>query len=617
MIGVGTDAPRRETVGSAALSALFGIVTAVAFDSITIPLTLYVPLSGPARHVNIPQVAVVPLLAGIVLSVLASLLDGDRVDARVLARGLVLGTLATLYAGLMGAVLLLLGDPYFTSPYRLYALLFLGAASLLATWWLWRIARGRLRIASGRLLSWPLLAVIAAVALLAIARREPTPGGAALLGALVGAAAAERGFRPGVSVDRKRVLLAILVLTFAFRAIFGLQVLARTGGGPQFATASDDGPSYYDKAVALYAHPGTASWDVLAANDGFPPAYSFFVGGIFAVTRGSLAAVVLAQAVAAVAIALLLYALASRVGGPVVGLLAAGLFATDQNLIQDGSTLTPESILMPVALLAFWAADRHLRSGRSRWLLLAAAAVGLAFITRNIVGGAIAFSLAAWLVVLRRAWPLHAIRDAALIVGAVLLFSMPVFVATSRVGPARLTNQLAGAAFALEGNEGTTVENTFLLQRGIDPFKSLPESVGHFVADPLPVIGFFVRAVPQRAMTLMFFAPSGAADPVAIVVPTQYPNLYGQLLKLVLLLALIATAIRLIRRPPWRVAALPGLLLIYAVVYVGLFTFLFPPDHPFRYRIPVEPIMWIAEALGLVVLLRAAALLWSPSDAAR
>lgn len=583
------------------------MLVALAFDRITIPIALYVPLYGPPRHVNVPHFAPIPIVAGVVLMLALELLEGRRPSTGAIWRGIALGVLATLLAGLPRAAGLLLGDPYFTSAYRVYALGFLTAAIALSTWALWRLAADR---PAGARLAWPLLAVVAAAIVSEFIRHDAAVATVMLVAAATGTAIAARRLRLPVSLDARRLLLGVLILAFAFRAVFGLQLLARTGGGERFASGSDDGPSYYEKAVALSAGIGSAAEGVLAAQDGFPPAYSFFLAGVLAITRGSLAVVVLLQALAAVAVAVLLYVIGSRVAGVTVGLVAATLFAVDQNLIQDGSTLTPESILLPVMLCSFWSADKYRRTSRLRWLLLAAACVGLAFITRNIVGASVALALALWMLYVGRSRPLRAVRDAVLVMGATLLFSLPVVIATARAGEVRLTNQLAGLAYSLVGNDGLTVENTFLLERGIDPFKDLAGSIGRVLADPLPVLGFLASAAPQRLMTLLFYAPSGSADPIAIVSPTQYANLYGQLLQLLLLAALLVTAVRVARRLRSGLDPLVAVLLVYAIVYVGLFAFLFPPDHPFRYRIPIEPVTWIAEAAGLLVLSRGAVRVW-------
>lgn len=79
----------RRAYALAVLSIGFGAIVAALIAAVTIPVTLYVPLSGPARHVNVPQIAVVPLLAGIAIGVLESIVDGDIVGIAAVARGVV------------------------------------------------------------------------------------------------------------------------------------------------------------------------------------------------------------------------------------------------------------------------------------------------------------------------------------------------------------------------------------------------------------------------------------------------------------------------------------------------------------------------------------------------
>lgn len=601
-----------------ALGALaFAVVAGFASAVVVVPITLYAPVFGPPSHINMPEIPLVPLAAGVALGAAVAVLTRTTTLAQGAWRGLTIGFFAALYRGLVGAAVLLFHDPYFTLPYRAYALAMVALVTTAACWWLWRVARGRQRgPADPALASWPLLATIGVTALATIAARDVAPAGSAAIAGLAGILLAERGFEPPRPSARSSLGL-LAVLAFGLRAVFGLQSLARTGPGAAFAAASDDGPSYFAYASALVGDPGTIT-QILTANDGFPPAYSLFLAAILAATHGSLAAAVVIQAVLGGIATILVYLLGCRFGGTVVGLLSAGLYATELNLVQNGSTLTPEAILMPTMLFAFWAFERARTSGRARWLVAAGLAVGFAFVTRNNVGGLLLVVGGGWLLVTGRRHLLRAVAGAAGLALLVLVFSLPVAVATARAeGAPRLTNQLAAVTFEVAGNDSITIENAFLIERGINPFRDPVESLRRFAADPLPVLGFFARAVPQRISTLLFFAPSGAADPVAIVNPTQYPNTFGQLLEVALVLALAITVGRSAVGRPWMRDPLAGLLIAFLVVYVGLFAFVFAPSHGFRYRIPIEPIIFIAEAAGLVVLARATGRAWTAPVAAR
>ncbi len=89
--------------------------------------------------------------------------------------------------------------------------------------------------------------------------------------------------------------------------------------------------------------------------------------------------VLLPQAIAGVLSVLLLYHLVQRHFGKVAGLLAALGLALSPISIVTNRNVTIDSTLALVLLLGAWAVIRAAETGRLRWLLLAAALVGLGF----------------------------------------------------------------------------------------------------------------------------------------------------------------------------------------------------------------------------------------------
>ncbi len=89
--------------------------------------------------------------------------------------------------------------------------------------------------------------------------------------------------------------------------------------------------------------------------------------------------VLLPQALAGVLAVLLLYHLVQRHFGKVAGLLAALGLALSPISIVTNRNVTIDSTLALVLLLGAWAVLRAAETGRLRWLLLAAALVGLGF----------------------------------------------------------------------------------------------------------------------------------------------------------------------------------------------------------------------------------------------
>src|SRR2546421_7528802 len=185
-----------------------------------------------------------------------------------------------------------------------------------------------------------------------------------------------RGLVAGSEGETLRVRVALSAV-LALTAILYLWGLDRSG----YANG------YYAAAVQA----GTQSWKAFffgALDAGSfitvdkPPASLWLMalsGRIFGFSSWSMLA---PEAVLGVASAGLLFATVRRTAGAAAGLIAAVVMA-----------LTPVAVLMfrfnnPDALLTFllvasaWALVRAVHDGRTRWLLLSAAIVGLAFLTK-------------------------------------------------------------------------------------------------------------------------------------------------------------------------------------------------------------------------------------------
>lgn len=590
---------------SIAAAAAFAAAVILFTNSVVVRIPLFVQFACPHPPclTNTPGLPVVPLLAGI-----AYVLVLVRVPpVRAAAWGLGLGIVAAGSVGLARTAAIPFGNEYFGLPYRLYAVGYVGAVTFLTATAVARFAgESSPRGAAAR----ALLAVLAGTALQQLGERSLPIGGT--LAVALGAGIAASRWRPlALAMPREHaVLIAVVTIAFAFRAIFGLQALARTGPGMAFALGSDDGDAYYKYAVAIAADLRNVG-DVLAGNAGFPPAYSGFLATIFALTRESLAAVIVAQAALGAAATLLIQRIARPLLGAAAALIAAALFAFDGNIVQNGSTLTAEAILIPLTLFGLWALIRYHASARARWLLAAAAAFGIAFVTRNNILVALGAAIG-WSAFVTRREPLRMVRDVAVFAAAILIAAAPVAVATAaREGTPRLTNQLASTTWENEDEAGIAMENGFLNRRGINPFRDLGGSLRVIVSDPLPVLGFLAIAAPQRVGALLFSVEPGVSDPVTIVNPAVLPTTYGDLVKLVLAASLLVGAIRyVIRRPAGQHDEIT-LIVAYTAAYIALFAFVFPPRQAFRYRIPVEPFAFMCEAVGLLLIARALLGIWS------
>lgn len=591
------------------LDALFAIVSVLLLDLLLFPIPLTVAPTCAECLSNVPRLPLIPFIGALGLSLAT---ERDAELSHRVVRGLALGAAATTYAGLIVAAATPFRDAYFTAPYRAYALGYVGLATALATTGVIVIS------AQGRSLSHRRLArriaIVGIVALLAAATRgEMLIAAIGATGGAAGLALARVGrlwpsTLSGVTPDRAG--LGVAIIAVALRLIFGLQTLARTGPGYAFSLASDDGNGYYRNATGMLSDPGYVDL-VLRAADGYPPLYSLFLFAIFAVTHESMAAVIVAQAVLAASACLLVYLIGRRFLSAWVGVIAAFLYATDQNLIQTQSTLTTEALFVPLLLLGLWALVQYGRQRALGWICMAAIAIALVFFTRNVLAVVIPAAIF-WLLWLCPRQPLRAVGAGLLLVATLLVVASPVAIATGRTeSRPRFTNQLAGLGWEYQENTPYVIENGFLVQRGINPLSDPAGSLAAVARDPLPVIGFYFEAVPQRLRYLIFSVEPGAADPLTITNPGIYPNRFGQIVDLLLIVSAIVAVGTAVWRRSWRTHSELVLLVLFTLFYVALFAFVFPPRQAFRYRVPIVPLLMIAEAAGLWLLARGVSRAWS------
>lgn len=600
---------RSPDLRSPALVVAYAIVVVVFGSVVTISLPLYLP-TCPCDHPhfsNVVGLPLVPLAAGVLLAVGLARSGSERRVAAGL--GVILGVASAMYAGLLGSVAFALREQYLTAPYRAYGLGYLALVSATAFTASGLVLRRREGLRRGLGIAFLASAVLAIVA--AALRGEFLIAAPAAMGAALGwvfAVDAVRSF-PWRRIPIALVVALLVAISFAVRAGFGLQTLARLGPGMPFAITSDDGDAYYQGALAILTKPD--GLQLALSHPWFPPGYTVFLAGVLG--RGeNFAAVVLAQAALGAVATLLLYLVAREVLRPALALLAALLFAVDVDLVHASSTLTAEALLLPLLGLGLYGAVRYERTGRLRWLLVSAASLGLAFITRNLAI-VLVVSILLWLGVRRWRTPLALTRDVGIVLGAVVLFTLPTAVATSAGPEVRLTNQSSLVAFDHPVN-GVTIDNQELVRRGIHFTKDPVPSVVRLIADPVFAVSFYARAIPNRVSTMLFAPSPGVFDPVALINPAIYPSAFGQLLELIRALALPLTAFLFFRRRTYRHDPVTALFAGFAVLYLALFTVVFLPSHPFRYRLPLEPMLFLAQAAALGYVVRQVAAWWTAGE---
>ncbi|GAA1415459.1 glycosyltransferase family 39 protein [Kitasatospora putterlickiae] len=155
--------------------------------------------------------------------------------------------------------------------------------------------------------------------------------------------------------------------------------------------ASGNANSFY--AASTWA--GTRSWKALffasldpgnAITVDKPPASLWVMalsGRIFGFSSWSM---LVPQALEGVLSVALLHSAVRRWSGPVAGLLAGFVLAVTPVAALMFRFNNPDAMLVLLMMLACWATVRSVEAGQARWVVLAGAAVGLAFLTKMLQG---------------------------------------------------------------------------------------------------------------------------------------------------------------------------------------------------------------------------------------
>lgn len=404
-----------------------------------------------------------------------------------------------------------------------------------------------------------------------------------------------------------RAMLAIIVAaTFLTRLAFGLQLLAVHGPGPGFAVASDDGDTYYRYALMILG--GTDGALRVFANATYSPGYPVVLALMLLTATPNFMIVIGLHALLAAATAVLVVAIARRAGGHAVAVTAGFLFAAQQNLIQVQSTFTTEALLLPAILLYTFGLVRYHETRRLRWILVGGAAMAAAILTRNVVA---VFAIAGvwWLISRapigkRRMAAAHAAMLVALSAAAIL----PTAYATwAMTGTAQVTNQATSLSWEIGTGpwEAVAPSNVPLVERGLSPFRDPAQTFARFIADPLPILGFYAEVVPRRVVSLLFRPNFGQFDPLTIVSSGAERSALGELVTTVTAVALAVGAFAGIRQGGSR-GAVTCLVVAFIATYLVLFSLIFAPLRPVRYRVPIDPYLIVVQSIGVLFLVRVA-----------
>ncbi len=531
-------------------------------------------------------------------------------------------------------------DPgFFDNPvyFWYFRAVFLGASALLAIFCgalSRRLLQGRWR------LEWtlaPLLLALAATLVEMLACGDP----AELASAVVLAIGAVAGWRwsgavwsaPALALawlearpGRSQAVFLLLVGMLTFALVFAANANLVRSLGSQFPLASDDG-DWYDLYAGKMAT-GQPIPDRGAVETTWyyrPPGYPFMVAWTYWLFGHRYLAIGLVQGLVGAVVACLTYWLGKLCWSPAVGALAALLVALSGTINSVLSTLRSEGlyILLSTAFVLTlvlysravpspksqvpspprpgpgrvgrpWTFD--LRLGTSLgWLALTGVVLGFAEITKPQTMGFVPFVLL-WLLLFRPAGGASRLRRC--LYGLWLLLWLAGSMAPTLARDVAVNGRVS--ILTSGGNPAwmNTPMGVRLARLGISPDDGLGSSMIAVPRHPGETASIVAEELPAKVAWFFFGGWYGKADPFLL----QRFSGYAQALRLYGYLAVAGAGISALRH--WRDrGAERGLILAYLAITSGSIILLAVPTV--RYRIPLEPLLLLLEAQGIVLFVQA------------
>ncbi len=359
---------------------------------------------------------------------------------------------------------------------------------------------------------------------------------------ILGLLSAVRGFTSRAKavmarfMDREKLLLlAIFLLAFLIRYWWGMRVVGILGD--RFIYNSDDALSY-DPFAATIAQGGIVPEKDAFWMSGF--GYWYFLAAIYKLFGlHNFKAVVLVQSLAGAAVPVFTYLLAKRVFAiRLVPIIAAIMITLNFNLIFLSTVIGMEAIYVPLLTLAMLITVSILSVKRIRYINFGL--MGMAFGAANLIRPEVLFFplvlAALFYIFLRReaGFKKTALAIVAFFMGFALVILIQHIATYMMYGKIRLTSAALGGTFA---NSYGSPENGILDQMGFNPFKSVPDSIGAFLREPITVTTLLAKGFIKRNIIYYFKPNFGVLDPISLINPSSgyffaYPvyfQLYGYL----------------------------------------------------------------------------------------
>ncbi|GAA3023700.1 glycosyltransferase family 39 protein [Microbacterium dextranolyticum] len=330
------------------------------------------------------------------------------------------------------------------------------------------------------------------------------------------------------------------------------------------------------------------------------------------------AAVIVPNALAAAAAAVVTAVTARRWAGPLAGVVAGAVVATTPILVAVARSNQPETFFVLALSLTAWAATRALQRASLGWLLLSGAFIAVGFQTYMLESWAVWPALAAAYLCTRQSWwrrVWHLAVAGALSLGASLIWIVAVSLVPASDRPyigSTLTNNPWEMVFGYNGlgRFGDDTADATAYRSFTPPFSgsastlrllnaSLADQIGWMI--PTAILAIVILAILRFRTPLLVFGAVWLATFAAMFsVVAGMHQFYTASLAIPMAL-LIGTAFALARRAGvlWAQIALPGVAALTAL----LISIAFARDGAATFSLPVAIVQVVLEACVVVLLI--------------
>lgn len=314
-------------------------------------------------------------------------------------------------------------------------------------------------------------------------------------------------------VINKRGLLfivAVFILAFVVRFVWGLRVISLTGN--QFYAASDDGVTYGPNAEDWVKGIGGPS--AFGSIGGF--VYSVFLGVIYKLFGNpNYYAVIFIQAILGALVPVCIYYIAKLISNPYIAKSSAILVSLNMNSVFTSIVVGMEALFIPLIFIFLYLLIKYINNGKIkafRYPFLIGALLGVANIIRpEVLLFPIVVTLCFFLFNQNR---FHRRDISKIIISFILGFSIILFSYCLRnyIKEGKFDFRTESAAITACLVENGVVESKVLCDMGFNPFANLGGSLKIAIKEPLRVGSLLLKGISKKGFNYLFCANFGEMD---------------------------------------------------------------------------------------------------------